>query len=203
MWKSTVAVNDNDTLASAPPIDTHDVIDKLLATNSNVKIITTNLARLSQDLNRRNSILRTITSDSNASNNLRDILSGLKSSSGQFTLLANRLNEITEKINLDKGVAGILFHDTVIANRLRTTISSLQQAGNNAADITKRLDESISQTHNPNTVGMLMTDSVMASQLKQSIINLEESARKLDENMDALQHSFLLRRYFKKQNKNR
>lgn len=199
--KSRIPAGDNDTLATVNPYDTHAIIDKLLATNDNAKIITANLASLSNDMSTRKSILKTIVADSVAANDFRSIISNLKSTSSQFNLLSVRLNEISDKINLDKGLAGTLMNDTSIVNQLHTVMNNLQNASNNAVSITGQLNKSMLQRGNENTLSMLMKDSALAGDLKQTIENLRESTQKLDENMDALQHSFLLRKYFKKKGK--
>jgi phospholipid/cholesterol/gamma-HCH transport system substrate-binding protein len=199
--KSKIPVGNNDTLASVNPYDTHDIIDKLLATNDNAKIITANLAKLSTDINTHKSILKTVVADSLAANDFRDIISNLKSTGQQFNLLAGRLNEVSGKINSNKGLTGTLLNDTNLVYQLHSIMDGLQQASNNAASITRQLNQSMLENYNRNTLSMLMKDSVLAGDLKQAIENLKESTRKLDTNMDALQHSFLLRGYFKKKNK--
>jgi phospholipid/cholesterol/gamma-HCH transport system substrate-binding protein len=56
--------------------------------------------------------------------------------------------------------------------------------------------------NNPSTpAGVLLNDAQTAESLKAVIKNLETSTQKLDENMEALQHNFLLRGFFKKKKK--
>jgi phospholipid/cholesterol/gamma-HCH transport system substrate-binding protein len=52
-----------------------------------------------------------------------------------------------------------------------------------------------------NAVGVLLTDSTFAQRLRNTLANTEQATEKLDENMEALQHNFLLRGYFRKQDK--
>jgi phospholipid/cholesterol/gamma-HCH transport system substrate-binding protein len=54
---------------------------------------------------------------------------------------------------------------------------------------------------NDNAVGVLLSDSVFANKLKGTLNNAHDASIKLDENMVALQHNFLLRGYFRKQKK--
>jgi phospholipid/cholesterol/gamma-HCH transport system substrate-binding protein len=49
-----------------------------------------------------------------------------------------------------------------------------------------------------NALGVLLNDEKFATKLKTTMGNLESSTEKFDENMEALQHNFLLRGFFKK-----
>jgi phospholipid/cholesterol/gamma-HCH transport system substrate-binding protein len=54
---------------------------------------------------------------------------------------------------------------------------------------------------NDNAVGVLLADTAFANKLKYTIENTRSASAKLDENMEALQHNFLFRGYFKKKRK--
>ena len=51
------------------------------------------------------------------------------------------------------------------------------------------------------TVSVLINDSITAENLKQSIVNIRKSSENLDEDLEGLKHSFLLKGYFRKQAK--
>ncbi|MBS1643789.1 MAG: MCE family protein, partial [Bacteroidetes bacterium] len=52
-----------------------------------------------------------------------------------------------------------------------------------------------------NALGVLLNDPSVASDLKQTLQNLNQGTAKLDTNMEALQHNFLFRGFFKKKKK--
>ena len=52
-----------------------------------------------------------------------------------------------------------------------------------------------------NAVGVLLADTACAQRLKNTIGNTERASQKLDQNMEALKHNFLLRGYFRRQDK--
>ena len=54
---------------------------------------------------------------------------------------------------------------------------------------------------NNSTVGMLLNDEHGAASLRNTIKNMETGSKKLDENLEALQHNFLLKGFFKKRAK--
>ncbi len=45
---------------------------------------------------------------------------------------------------------------------------------------------------------MMLNDEQSASQLKMTLQNLQSASKKLDEDLEAVQHNFLLRGFFKK-----
>jgi phospholipid/cholesterol/gamma-HCH transport system substrate-binding protein len=49
------------------------------------------------------------------------------------------------------------------------------------------------------TIGMLVLDTAFAKDLRSSVKNLDQGTAGFNENMEALKHSFLLRKYFRKQ----
>jgi phospholipid/cholesterol/gamma-HCH transport system substrate-binding protein len=48
---------------------------------------------------------------------------------------------------------------------------------------------------------MLMNDKAAAGNIKTTLTNLQSASKKLDEDLEALQHNFLLRGFFKKKAK--
>ncbi len=51
------------------------------------------------------------------------------------------------------------------------------------------------------TIGRLLKDTVIAENMSQTMLNLKRSSKGLDENMEALQHNFLLKGFFNKKEK--
>jgi phospholipid/cholesterol/gamma-HCH transport system substrate-binding protein len=53
----------------------------------------------------------------------------------------------------------------------------------------------------PGTVHSLLTDSTLANRLSLSLYNIERGTEAFDQDMEALKHNFLLRRYFRRSEK--
>lgn len=81
-------------------------------------------------------------------------------------------------------------------------IESLAVTADNAAVASGELSEMLTNINSGNgTLGRLIRDTIMAKNIDKTIVNLRTSSKKLDQNMEAAKHNFLLRGYFKKQAK--
>jgi phospholipid/cholesterol/gamma-HCH transport system substrate-binding protein len=81
-------------------------------------------------------------------------------------------------------------------------MASLEVTAANAEVITDQLAEIMVKINTgKGTLGRLIQDTTIAENLNQTIVNLKTSSKGLDENMKAVKHNFLLKRYFKKKEK--
>lgn len=77
--------------------------------------------------------------------------------------------------------------------------ASLKTSADNAAIITANLaDISDRISHGRGALGRLLRDTTLSENISSTMKNLKSSSKKLDENMEAAQHNFLLRGFFKK-----
>jgi phospholipid/cholesterol/gamma-HCH transport system substrate-binding protein len=116
--------------------------------------------------------------------------------------LANQLNEFGRKVNTKGGLADKIFTDTTTFARIKAVTAQLQQAANNANTFTNSLNKAGSKLNTTdNTLGELLNDPKGAEQIKTIMGNLQQSTVLLNEDLKALQNNFLLKGYFKKQEK--
>ena len=81
-------------------------------------------------------------------------------------------------------------------------MASLQVTADNAAVATGEITEILGKVNSgKGTLGKLIQDPTMANNIDKTIVNLKNSTKGLDENMEAAQDNFLLRGYFKKKEK--
>lgn len=84
--------------------------------------------------------------------------------------------------------------DEIIAS-LKTTAANGEIAMYELAEILYKIN------HGEGTLGMLLSDTGMASNIDKTIENLKKSSKGLNENMEAAKHNFLLKGYFRKKEK--
>ncbi len=81
-------------------------------------------------------------------------------------------------------------------------MASLQVTAGNAEIISQQLAEIMLKINSGNgTLGRLIQDSTIAENINQTIVNLKQSSKGLDENMEAAKHNILLKGYFNKKAK--
>ena len=78
-------------------------------------------------------------------------------------------------------------------------MASLKTSADNAAIITGNLADISSRiTNGQGALGKLLHDTTLSTNLSKTMRHLNTSTEKLDQNMEAAQHNFLLRGFFKK-----
>jgi phospholipid/cholesterol/gamma-HCH transport system substrate-binding protein len=81
-------------------------------------------------------------------------------------------------------------------------MASLKTSADNAAIITGNLADISSRiTNGKGALGKLLHDTTLSANISSTMRNLNSSTQKLDQNMEAAQHNFLLRGFFKKKEK--
>jgi phospholipid/cholesterol/gamma-HCH transport system substrate-binding protein len=81
-------------------------------------------------------------------------------------------------------------------------MASLQVTAGNAEFISAQLAEIIFNINSgKGTIGKLIQDTVIAADMGELMYNLKTSSKSLDQNMEAAKHNFLLKGYFKDQEK--
>jgi phospholipid/cholesterol/gamma-HCH transport system substrate-binding protein len=95
-----------------------------------------------------------------------------------------------------------LVADTILYGKVKGTLLQLQEASQSITKFTVNLSKiSDRLNQNDNVAGILLNDTESASSMKVTLKNLESGSKKLDENLEALQHNFLLRGFFRKKEK--
>jgi phospholipid/cholesterol/gamma-HCH transport system substrate-binding protein len=198
----------------APPVVDEDILgvekaastDEMLATlqenNKNLLDITNNFKLISKRINDGEGSIGKLLSDETLANNLEVTVNGLKQASANAQRLTASISGYASKLQSEGSLTNDLITDTVIFNRLRSTVAQLQQTSKTASEVAENFKEVSAKVNSSNSpVGVLLNDPQAAADLKATLTNLNAGTEKLDENMEAMQHNFLLRGFFKKKEK--
>ena len=202
-----------------PEVETGDVlgIDKLPTTdemmntlaknNDNFLEITNGFKVISKRLVDGQGTIGKLMTDETLVNNLDAAVITLKRTSLNLEKLSSNVATYTAKLSSQGSLANDLITDTVIFNKLRSTVQQLQQVAETSKSImdnlktsTNTFNEGLNNKNAP--VGMLLHDEQAATNIKITLKNLQSGTKKLDEDLEALQHNFLLRGFFRKKARN-
>jgi phospholipid/cholesterol/gamma-HCH transport system substrate-binding protein len=193
--ENTPHVQDGDRLAVVSATDTEQIMETLQANNKNLLAITSDLKNLTAGLVSGKSVAGTLLSDSLMAVQFKSIVNDLERVSKQTVATTTSLNRFTQKLHTEDGLANKLLTDTAVFASIRSSAAQMELLSRQFAQTSAKLNDP------NNAVGTLLSDKQFADDLKSSMHNLESGTQKLDQNMEALQHNFLLRGFFKKQEK--
>ena len=104
------------------------------------------------------------------------------------------------------GTLATLLTDTTMAFQIKQAVQkikiveeSAERLANDLNQVVASVDQDLNQ--NGGSVNALLKDTLMADRLRNTILNLEQGTDAFNQNMEALKHNFLVRKYFKKMEK--
>ena len=192
-------VQDGDTLVVEKTLSTEDIMNTLQKNNKNLQVITSNFKTISKNLIAGEGTIGKLLADNSLYTDIRTLTSSLKQASEKAQQTLNNLNVYSAGLNKEGTLANQLVSDTVVFNSFKYSMLRVQQIADTATVFIANLKQSIS---NPkSSVGLLLNDEETGADLKETIKNLESSSKKLNEDLEALKHNFLFKKYFKNQAK--
>lgn len=195
-------IEDGDILQAEKVVSTDDVMKTLQQNNQNILAITTDFKLLSHKILQGKGTVGALMADSTMGIQLRNSMRNLQIATESASRLALQLDKFGQKVNTKGGLADKLFTDTTTFNKIKAVTIQLQQAADNANAFTNSLSKAGNKlTTTDNTLGELLNDPKGAEQIKSILNNLEQSSVKLNQDLEAAQHNFLLKGFFKDQQK--
>ncbi|MDQ2656127.1 MAG: MlaD family protein [Bacteroidota bacterium] len=200
--RSTSSVVDSDTLKTISPTDTQDILNLARDVGENTRSLTSDLRTMASRINEGKGIVGELLNDGTIAQEIRAAILNLRKTGMNTAEASAELHGLMYELRHGPGLLPTLVSDTAYANTFRNALANVERVSANAGEVSEGLESLASKIHEQNNaVGVLLGDSVVADQLRTTIENTAQASEKLDENMEALQHNFLFRRYFRKQQK--
>ena len=199
-------IQPGDELRIEKLLNTEELMKTLSKNNDNLLEITNGFKIVSQRMAEGKGTIGKLMTDETLVNNLDATILTLRRSSANLEKFSTSMSNYTAQLHNKGTLASDLVSDTIIFNRLRATVTQLQHVSETSTNIVNDLKNA---TNTLNTgmadktvpIGMLLNDQQAAYNIKATLQNLQAGSKKLDEDLEAVQHNFLLRGFFKKKAK--
>lgn len=197
-------IAEGDTLKAEKALATEDMMNTLQENNKNILSITNDFKVISKKIKDGEGTLGKLLTDESLYDNLEKTVAVLNKAVVNAEKLTASISEFGTKMNQKGSLTNDLVSDTIVFNTLKATVMELKKVAATAADMTTNLKNATTDLNNSNSpAGVILHDQPAAADLKAIIKNLETGTQKLNEDLEALQHNFLLKGYFKKKEKNK
>lgn len=167
---------ENQQLVSTEPVETDAIIGSLQVTATNVENITKQLEVVMMKVNSGRGTLGRLIHDSIIAQNINNTVANFESTSKEF----------------DKTMKNTKDNISSIMHSFEGTAANAEVSTQQLEDIMIKINSGYG------TLGRFIHDTITSKNIDQTILNLRNSSKGLDENMEALKHNFLLRGYFKR-----
>jgi len=202
-------VEKNDFLTVEKSTSTDDMLATLQANNKNLLAITSDFKSISKKIDSGTGTLATLVNNPAMAQKLSAAIDDLKATVANFKTVSlssknvlSNLQDFSGKLNTKGNSVNDLATDTVMYKNIRATLLQLQNASANVSQLTVNLKTTSDKLNQKNNVaGTLLNDPEAGTSVKLALKNIETASKKLDENLEALQHNFLLRGFFRKKAK--
>lgn len=188
-------IEEGDTLGVEKTFTSEDMINTFQDNNKNLLAITNDFKIISKRLSQGEGTVGKLLTDDAVYTHLDAATLSLQNASARADKLLGALATFSEGLNKKGSLANELTTDTTVFLSIKESVNNLKEMTDSASSFINTLNRAGSNTNT--SIGVLLHDEESGKNMKQTIQNLESGSKKLDENMEALQHSFLLRGFFK------
>lgn len=198
-------VSSGDVLVGRTPLDMDEMLRTLQHTNADISTISSELKQSVIRFNTSNALWSVI-QDERMPKDIRSAAANIRIAAAKASAAIGDVQGIIADVKGGKGSLGKMLNDTDISGQLTETLARIASVGDHADTLSNRINSLIvgieqDVNYGKGTVNAVLKDSLMVAKLNNSLDNIEKGTESFNQNMDALKHNFLFRRYFKRTQK--
>lgn len=194
-------LEEGDSLAMGPTVSTEALLATLQENNTNLVAITGNVKAITHRLAAGEGTLGKLLDDETLYASLSDTTATLSDASANARVLTASLSSFASELNREGGLPHDLATDRTSYAVLVGTVGDLQKTGERASTLVDGLARAATESGTP--IGTLLNDEAAGTDVKATLDNLHRGSVLLTEDLEAFQHNFLFRGYFRKQERAR
>jgi len=195
------SVESGDEIRSFNRIRTEDMLSTLNVTNKNAATLTANLLKITDKIIQGKGTLGALLNDTLISKDLKETMLYLKLTTKGASETVTKIDKLVTSLDNKNNVLGVI-KDTTVANNLKNTIANLEKSTTEINKVVTNLNATILNIKDgKGTINYLSNDPKLVQKIDSTMTNLNAASIKLNEDLEAMKHNFLLRGYFKKQEK--
>lgn len=184
------------TLSAGEVVRTDDMVTMLQENNRNLVAITRELKSISADLAAGHGTAGRLLEDDALYDDARRTVVAIGDASEDAAGLARALQGLTAKLDREGAFVDALASDTATWDALAASARQLEIATARASALVEGLERATGP--DGGSIGLLLHDEQAAEHLANTLAQLDRGSALLAEDLEAAQHNFLLRRWFKK-----
>lgn len=192
-------IENGDELKIGTMVSTEEIMTMLQTNNKNLLAITTDLKGITAKISAGEGTVGKLLTDDALYTNVTDAVETLKVASTNARQMTASLATFSAKLNQKGSLFNDLATDQTTYASLTGTVDSLKHVGERATTVVDSLAQSVADPSTP--VGVLLHDKPAGGDLRSTLDNLERGSLLLNDDLEALQHNFLFRGFFKKRAK--
>lgn len=194
-------VSDGDIIKSYSRIRTDDILKTLTVTNENAAMLTADLLKISGEILEGKGSVGLLLKDTVMARDMKETIRYLKISSIETSKSVDKLNRLLTSLDSRDNVIGVI-KDTAVAHQIKSVIANLDQSAHRINAVVENMNGVVNDVkRGKGAINYLTQDPKSAQKMDSLISNANDATKLLKQDLEAIKHNFLLRGYFKKQEK--